>query len=174
MKPICFSRVDQSLHIIMWTVLVQYELTWLMKLHRLRMTSIKIRVKTVCTCSFCFRLFICASLVETCYFSVFVYFSTTGVSGSPSRRCERPESPLVTAVAPTESTTSTATINMKVSQKVRVFRHFNGICGSRTMTLHRYDVLEKPRKSRPVYGLGVRRERRNGILIWRLVWIGSR
>ncbi|KIH69344.1 hypothetical protein ANCDUO_00312 [Ancylostoma duodenale] len=36
-----------------------------------------------------------------------------GVSGSPSRRSERPESPLVTVVPPTESTTSTATVNMK-------------------------------------------------------------
>ncbi|VDM85368.1 unnamed protein product [Strongylus vulgaris] len=36
-----------------------------------------------------------------------------GVSGSPSRRSERPESPQVANAPPTESTTSTATVNMK-------------------------------------------------------------
>ncbi|KAJ1365118.1 hypothetical protein KIN20_025345 [Parelaphostrongylus tenuis] len=36
-----------------------------------------------------------------------------GVSGSPSRRDDRPESPQVSTVIPSESTTSTATINMK-------------------------------------------------------------
>ncbi|EYB91682.1 hypothetical protein Y032_0203g1835 [Ancylostoma ceylanicum] len=41
------------------------------------------------------------------------YTYPVGVSGSPSRRSERPESPLVTIVPPTESTTSTATVNMK-------------------------------------------------------------
>ncbi|VDL73261.1 unnamed protein product [Nippostrongylus brasiliensis] len=36
-----------------------------------------------------------------------------GVSGSPSRRNERPESPQIAAGPPVESTTSTATVNMK-------------------------------------------------------------
>ncbi|KAK5966793.1 hypothetical protein GCK32_002816, partial [Trichostrongylus colubriformis] len=36
-----------------------------------------------------------------------------GVVGSPSRRNERPESPLITSGPPSESTTSTATVNMK-------------------------------------------------------------
>ncbi|KAK6029543.1 Putative ATP binding protein [Ostertagia ostertagi] len=36
-----------------------------------------------------------------------------GVVGSPSRRIERPESPLISNGQPSESTTSTATVNMK-------------------------------------------------------------
>ncbi|KJH46441.1 hypothetical protein DICVIV_07515 [Dictyocaulus viviparus] len=35
------------------------------------------------------------------------------ISGSPSRRNDRPESPQIAAVLPSESTTSTATVNMK-------------------------------------------------------------
>ncbi|EPB71274.1 hypothetical protein ANCCEY_09638, partial [Ancylostoma ceylanicum] len=78
---ICCSRVDQSLHITMWTELVRYGLIWLMRLLRLRMTSIRTREKMVCHYSITFyvRVVYDRSFCESKTFELSIkWFMATG------------------------------------------------------------------------------------------------
>ncbi|KAK6039816.1 hypothetical protein COOONC_22679 [Cooperia oncophora] len=79
------------------------------------------------------------SLTTNCARTVFV--------GSPSRRNDRPDSPLIATGPPSESTTSTATVNMKK------YSSTSYECGFRMTTSPLYEEWEKVvRRNKHVYG----------------------